>query len=194
MSAPRPLPEFWYPLARMLLVLKALLAATAPDAFGAISARVHGELRYAGAFLRRYLLALAQGLDLAPLRARPQAPASTAPPEPRATRCRAAPFPLAELPADPRPPRGPQAAASPHADWAIALHRTEILLAALRAPLPIARRLARRLARGAPPVLREAAVPWHVLRALPPALDCLLTRLDCLARPDIWSGIDPDTG
>ena len=79
-------------------------------------------------------------------------------------------------------------------DWAIALHRTEILLAALRRPLPMARRLARRLARGAPPALHEAAVPWHVLRALPPALDSLLTRLDCLARPDVWSGLDPDTG
>ncbi|MFN3913276.1 MAG: hypothetical protein ACK4OL_14575, partial [Hyphomonas sp.] len=65
---------------------------------------------------------------------------------------------------------------------------------ALRRPLPRAQRHARRLARGAPPRLRERAVPWHVLRALPPALDCLLTRLDGLARPDDWSGLDPDTG
>ncbi|MBA3069617.1 MAG: hypothetical protein FP825_14190 [Hyphomonas sp.] len=70
MSPERPLPEFWYPLARILLVLKALLAATAPEAFAGIAARVHRELIYAGAYLRRYLLAIARGLVLPPLRAR----------------------------------------------------------------------------------------------------------------------------
>ncbi|WP_396273366.1 hypothetical protein [Hyphomonas sp.] len=36
-------------------------------------------------------------------------------------------------------------------------------------------------------------MPWHILRALPPTLDWLLTRLNCLARPNLWSGLDPDT-
>jgi hypothetical protein len=192
MSPARPLPEFWYPIARVLLVLKALLAATEPGRFAAIAAHVHRELVYAGAYVRRYLLALAQDLVLAPLRVR-------APSVRSGTRVRRRPLDrplsLAEPPARKRPPgrpRGPPS--SPYVEWALALQRTETLLAALRSPLPIARRLARRLARGAPPVLREAAVPWHVLRALPPALDCLLTRLDCLARPALWSGIDPDPG
>lgn len=158
-------------------------------------------LCFAGAYVRRYLLALAQGLVLPPLRQKPQTRAPAAPKAagpyaipPRRRRLES-PLPLAEPPPVPRPARGGQdLPASPHVDWAIALHRTEILLAALRRPLPIALRLARRLARGLPPLLRALAVPWHVLRALPPALDCLLTRLDCLARPDHWSGIDPDTG
>ena len=79
MSPERPLPEFWYPIARMLLVLKALLAATSPDGYGAIAAQVHRELIYAGAFVRRYLLALARDLALPPLRQRAQAgpPAAT---------------------------------------------------------------------------------------------------------------------
>ncbi|MBA3069616.1 MAG: hypothetical protein FP825_14185 [Hyphomonas sp.] len=110
-------------------------------------------------------------------------------------RRRLAGLPLTEPPPVRRPPRArPDLPANPHAEWAIALHRTEILPAALRRSLPLALRLARRLARGQPPTLRESAVPWHVLHDLSLALDCLLTRLDGLARPDAWSGIDPDPG
>ena len=159
MSATRPLPEYWYPVAWILLVLKALLTATDPGAFGSVAAHAHRQLAYAGAFVRRFLLALARSLDLPPL-----------------------------------PTRAPAAPANPAVDWALALHRAELLLVALRRPLPLARRLARRLARGHAPSLRDLPVPWHVLRALPPALDSLRTRLDCLARPDHWSGLDPDTG
>lgn len=195
MSAPRPLPEFWYPLARMLLVLKALLAAVAPGAFASVSARVHRELRYAGAYLRRYLFALAREVVLPPLRQRPPSAA----PAPQAAsphrRPLHTPLALAERPPPPRP-RGdrPLPLPCPPVDWAIALRRTEGLLAVLRAPMPVARRLARRLSGAGAPPLRELAVPWHVLRALPPALDCLLIRLDGLARPDAWAGLDPDTG
>ena len=76
----RPLPEFWYPIARILLVLKALLATTAPSAFPSIAAHIHAELRLGGALVRRYLFALAhefqlppahQWLALAPARAGP---------------------------------------------------------------------------------------------------------------------------
>lgn len=193
MSAARPLPEFWYPVARILLALKALLAATAPEAFGLISAGVQRELRYAAAFLRRYLLALARELTLPPLRPRAAAPAPPSAGAPR--RGREAPFCLTEPPAAygasrARPPGVP----CPPVEWAIALKRAEAMLAALRGPLPFARRLARRLERGAPPALRSLAVPAHVLRAIPPALDILLMRIDIMARPDVWSGLDPDTG
>lgn len=198
MSETRPLPEFWYPVVRILLVLKSLLAATAPEGFAAISASARRELAWAGAFVRRYLLALAKTLVLPPLRQRARTPAPAVPaslPEAHARRRLARPFCFAEPPAPARAtglPRG--APSSPPVEWALALHRTEILLAALRRPLPLAQRLARRLERGAPPLLRSSAVRWHVLRALPPALDCLLTRLDCLARSDLWTGLDPDTG
>ncbi len=192
----RPLPEFWYPVARILLILKALLAATDPAAFASVAAHAHRQLAFAGAFVRRYLLALARSLDLPPLPARaPAAPRAAAPVAVPPRRRAARPFPLSEPPRAPRPPRArPDGPANPQVDWALALHRAEILLAALRRPLPLARRLARRLARGRAPSLRDLPVPWHVLRAFPPALDSLLTRLDCLARPDHWSGLDPDTG
>lgn len=191
-SPERPLPEFWYPVARILLVLNALLLAAAPGGFARISARVNRELIYAGAFARRYLLAVARGLVLPPLRARaPAAPTST----PRSRRRPLErPLPLAEPPARRRNPglqRG--APSSPETEWALALQRTEALLAALRRPLPLARRLARRLARGAAPTLRDLAIPWHIIRALPAALDILLMQLDRRARPDHWSAI-PDTG
>ncbi len=198
MSPERPLPEFWYPVARILLVLKALLTATDPGAFASVAAQAHRQLAYAGAFVRRYLLALARTLVLPPLRIR--APTASNPagqpeiPPPRRRKLDR-PLPLAEPPTPKRAPGRHRGEPSPQmVEWALALHRAEILLAALRRPLPLARRLARRLARGRAPGLRDLPVPWHVLRALPPALDCLLTRLDCLARPDHWSGFDPDTG
>ena len=194
MSPERPLPEFWYPVARILLVLRDLLRAAQPGGYGAIAAGVRRELAWAGAYVRRYLLALARGLVLPPLRLR--APASPeAAPRPR-VRCRPLdrPLTLSEPPAPNRAPGRQRGAPSPpEVEWALALQRTETLLAALRRPLPIARRLARRLARGAAPSLRDLAIPWHIIRALPPALDILLTRLDRLARPDHWQGI-PDTG
>lgn len=194
MSPERPLPEFWYPVARILLVLKALLLAAAPGGFTAISARVNRELIYAGAFVRRYLLAVARGLVLPPLRARGPAAATAAAPRLR-HRPLERPLPLGEPPARKRAPgRKRGAPSSAEIEWALALQRTETLLAALRRPLPIARRLARRLARGAAPRLRDLAIPWHIIRALSPALDILLTRLDRHARPDHWSGIAPDTG
>lgn len=51
--------------------------------------------------------------------------------------------------------------------------------------MPIARRLARRLAGGAAPTLRDLAIPQ--------ALDILLRQLDRHACPDHWSAIS-DTG
>ena len=103
MSEVRPLPEFWYPVARILLVLKSLLAATAPEGFAGLSVRVRRELAWAGAFVRRYLLALARELVLPPVRLRaPAAPASL--PDTRGRRRLARPFCLAEPPAPKRAP------------------------------------------------------------------------------------------
>lgn len=195
MSPERPLPEFWYPIARILLMLKALLAGAQPTGYGAIAAQVHRELIYAGAFVRRYLLALARELALPPLRPRapasPDAPRDTPPRRFRLDR----PLTLAEPPV-PKRPRGPSPppVGDAYVEWALALQRAEALLAALRQPLPIAKALARRLARGQAPVLREAALPWHVLRALPPWKDILLMRLDQRARPSLWAGLEIDTG
>jgi hypothetical protein len=44
LSPVRPLPDFWYPTARVFLVLKALLAATEPGRFAVIAAHVYREL------------------------------------------------------------------------------------------------------------------------------------------------------
>jgi hypothetical protein len=194
MSPERPLPEFWYPVTRILLVLRDLLRSAQPGGYGAVAAGVHRELAWAGAYVRRYLLALARTLVLPPLRLRtPAAPEAAS--RPRLRRCPLdKPLTLSEPPAPRRAPGRYRGQPSPpEVEWALALQRTETLLAALRRPLPIARRLARRLARGAAPVLRALAVPWHVIRAIPPARDIILTRLDRLARPDHWRGI-PDTG
>jgi hypothetical protein len=190
MSETRPLPEFWYPLARILLVLKALLAATAPEAFGAISAHVHRELRYVGAYLRRFLLALARRQTLPPLR--PRLP-SAAPEARRRSICLTARFSVSEPPVRRAPGRRSVPSPAP-AEWALALSRAEAMLAILRRPLTRARRLARRLEQRGPHPLRDLAVPAHILRVIAPALDTLLMRLDCLARPDLWAGLDPDTG
>jgi hypothetical protein len=193
MSRPRALPEFWYPVARMLLMLKALLMATPAAGYASISVHICRELRFAGAFLRRYLLALARTLVLPPLRAAPARPArygEALPLAPSPRRDRAPRLNLSEPPPRPRAPGAARADASdPQIEWTLAWQRTQMLLAALRHPLPIARALARRLAReGAPPagrLPRSADVP----RALAPGFDHLLQRLSHLARPDA----PPDT-
>jgi hypothetical protein len=97
MSEVRPLPEFWYPVARILLVLKSLLAATAPEGFAGLSVRVGRELAWAGAFVRRYLLALARELVLPPVRVRPPAAPASRPEARVGTRPCCAPPPCAGM-------------------------------------------------------------------------------------------------
>jgi len=117
------------------------------------------------------------------------------PPAPPTPRPRTSSFDPGEWPPAPATPSHPSGAEpTPGIEWALALNRAEALLAALRDPLPLARRLAFRLARNTAPPLRELPVRAHVLRAIPPQWDALLMRLDSLARPDAWAGMHPDTG
>jgi hypothetical protein len=195
MTPSRPLPEIWYPLAQFLLALRALIRAASPVGFAAIAARVSRELRLTGALVRRYLFALAREIALPPPRAtRPPSDPHTVYSKPGPRR-RGPAFDPGERPGLRRAahPAGPSAP-EPGIQWAVALNSAEALLAVLRNPLPAARRLAFRLARGKAPPLRELPVPSQVLRAVPPALDALLMRLDALARPDAWAGMHPNTG
>ncbi|WP_291196872.1 hypothetical protein [Hyphomonas sp.] len=195
MTPSRPLPEIWYPLAQFLLALRALIRAASPDGFAAIAARVRRELRLTSALVRRYLFAVAYGITLPPPRAtRPPADPHTVNSGPGLRRREPA-FDPGERPGACRAahPAGPSAP-EPGFQWAVALNSAEAPLAVLRNPLPAARRLAFRFARDKAPPLHELPVPSHVLRAVPPALDALLMRLDALARPDAWAGMHPDTG
>ncbi|MEQ9506947.1 MAG: hypothetical protein RLO80_11810 [Hyphomonas sp.] len=189
----RPLPDFWYPIARILLVLKALLTATAPPAFPSIAAHIYAELRLSGALVRRYLFALAHEFQLPPAHPCPApAPARQSTEAPSSARSHASGFRICE-------PislsRGGARAPVPdtYVEWALALQRVEALLAALRRPDPIARRIALRLARRRPPRLRELPVPAFVIRRIAPVFDILLMQLDALAQPDAWAGIGLDS-
>ena len=194
MTPERPHPELWHSIARMLLTLRDMLRGLSPGGFPAMATHIATELRLCGALVRRYLFALAREIILPPLRlAAAHQPTQAAPSaqvhdrarrfDPGERRCPKAAF---------RPGTAPDPA--PELQWALALHSAEVLLAALRDPLPLARRLAFRLARGKAPPLRELPVPSHVLRAVHPLFDALLMRLDALARPDAWAGMHPDTG
>jgi hypothetical protein len=192
MSNARPHPELWQPIATLLLALRALLRAADPCAFAALSARALRELRLCGAMVRRYVFILAREIIVPPPRrstprAAPHTPSEK--PRPRTSR-----FDPGEWPPARTPPRPGAAEPAQGIEWALALNRAEILLAALRDPLPLARRLALRLARHTAPPLRELPVPAHVPRAIPPKWDAHLMHLDSLARPDAWAGMHPDTG
>jgi hypothetical protein len=193
MSNARPHPELWQPIATLLLALRALLRAADPGAFAALSVRALRELRLGGAMLRRYIFILAREIIVPP--PRPPAPRAAPRTQPSSPRPRTFSFDPGEWPPAPGTPSHPSGAEpAPGIEWALALNRAEALLAALRDPLPLARRLALRLAQGKAPPLRELPVPAHILRAIPPEWDALLMRLDSLARPDAWTGMHPDTG
>jgi hypothetical protein len=195
MAPARPHPELWQPIAQVLLALRALLRAASPDSFAVIAARVCRELRLSGALVRRYLFALARDIALPPLcvpptRNDPYTRNQAVTPGRRTSRFDPGERPAARRAAPASTPPDP----APAVQWALALNAAEALLAVLRDPLPAARRLAFRLARDKSPPLRELPVPAHILRAVHPALDALLMRLDALARPDAWAGMHPDTG
>lgn len=167
----RPLPEFWYPTARILLVLKTLLTAKAPSAFPAIAAQIFTELRLGGALVRRYLFALAHEFQLPPAHQWPApAPARQSANAPSGPRNQTSGFRTCEPVSL---SRGGRRAPVPetYAERAIALQRVETLLAALRQPEPIARRIALCLARRRPPRLRELPAPAFVIRRIAPVFD-----------------------
>ncbi len=93
-------------------------------------------------------------------------------------------FPLIEAPS-----RSTGAASGPdppELQWAILIEAAARLAAVLANPAPHARRFGTLLTPG----LRELPVPWHVIRRVGPFVDTLLMRLDQLARPQAWAGLD----
>ena len=181
-------PEFWYPIARLLSALRALLRATAPEAFAAIAKEARAQLIAVTALVRRYIQVLAAELVLPPPRVRPP---STEDKTVRAAARwggRAPLFPLIENPA--RPGGGGVADDPPALQRALLMEAATRLARVLANPAPHARRLARRFGTLLHAGLREIAVPWHIIRRVGPGIDTLLLRLDQAARPQAWAGMD----
>lgn len=184
----RPHPEFWYPIARLLSALRALLRATAPEAFAAIAKEARAQLIAAAALVRRYIHVLAAELVLPPPRVRP--PSTEDNPIPATTRrgARAPLFPLIENPA--RSGGGGEGEDPPALQWTLLMEAATRLVGVLANPAPHARRLARRLGTLLHAGLRDLPAPWHVIRCVGPGIDTLLLRLDQAARPQAWAGMD----
>jgi hypothetical protein len=177
-NAPRP--DLWYPIAHLLIALRKLLRAAAPEAFSAIAREVRVPLTVITALLRRYIHVLAAEIILPPPRApRPQAEHAE---RPRAARkADRYLFPLLEIPA--RPSCASDGEDAPDLQWALLMEAARRLAEVLANPAPHARRLARRFGTLDVPGLRDLALPWHILRQIPPWLDVLVCRYDAAARP-----------
>jgi hypothetical protein len=184
-NAPRP--DLWYPIAHLLIALRKLLRAAAPDAFAAIAREVRVQITVITAMLRRYIHVLAAEIILPPTRApRPQAEHAE---RPRAARkAERYLFPLLEIPARASCAGGSEDPAA--LQWAILMEAARRLAEVLANPAPHARRLARRFGTLDVPGLRDLALPWHILRQIPPWLDVLVCRYDAAARPEAWAGLD----
>lgn len=182
-------PDFWYPIAALLSALRKLLRATAPDGFAAIALDARAHLAAITALIRRYLYVLAAEMILPPLR-RIDPLTEEAASRSSAGSSRYS-FPLLEQPS-------PRSSASqgedpPDLQLALLLEAADRLVAVLANPAPHARRLARFLQRACEPILRELALPWHVIRRIGPGIDTLLMKLDRAARPEAWRGIEIDS-
>jgi hypothetical protein len=187
----RPRPDLWHPIAALLRALRTLLQAAAPEAFAAIAGEARARLVVLTALVRRYIHILAAEIILPPSRSRAPLPDNPAH-APSARRAGGYLFPLIETPS--RPGRGTGGGEDPPAlQWALLMEAAARLAEVLRDPAPHARRLARRFGTLTVPGLRDLAVPWHITRRIDPALDVLICRLDALARPEAWAGLDPDT-
>ena len=177
----RTRPEFWYPIARLLSALRALLRATAPDAFAAIAKEARAQLIAVTALVRRYIHVLAAGLVLPPPRVRPPSTEDMPALVSARSGARATLFPLIEHPA--RPGSASSGEDPPALQWALLMQAAERLVSVLANPAPHARRLARRFGTLLHAGLREAPAPWHIIRRLGPGIDTLLLRLDqCFPR------------
>jgi hypothetical protein len=181
----RPHPDLWYPIAALLSALRRLLRAADPYAFADIAGEARAQLAVLTALIRRYIHILAAELILPP-------PRATAPrPDPPAAEARRAGgylFPLIEAP--PRAGASSPGEDPPELQWALLMESARRLVSVLADPARHARRLARRFGTLLTPGLRDLPVPWHITRRIPPGLDMLLTRLDQLARPKAWAGLD----
>ena len=184
-------PKFWYPIARLLFALRALLRDTAPEAFAAIAKEARAQLIAITALVRRYIHVLAAELVLPPPRVK-HPPTEEKPKPPAAQRGARAPlFPLIEKPS--RSGGGGEGEDPPALQWALLMQAAEQLVRVLADPAPHARRLARRFGTLLHAGLREAPAPWHIIRRVGPGIDTLLLRLDQAARPHAWAGLWVDT-
>jgi hypothetical protein len=181
-------PEFWYPIARLLSALRALLRATAPGAFAAIAQEARAQLIAITALVRRYIHVLAAELVLPPPRVRPPSTDDNPAPVPAQRGARAPLFSLIETPA--RPGAHSAGEDPPALQWALLMQAATRLASVLANPAPHARRLARRFGTLLHAGLRELPAPWHVIRRVGPGIDMLLLRLDEAARPQAWAGMD----
>lgn len=183
----RPHPEFWYPIARLLSALRALLRATAPEAFAAIAKEARAQLMAAAALVRRYIHVLAAELVLPPPCVRPPSTEHVA--DARASRRSGGYlFPLIE--GSSRASRSTTGEDPPSLQWALLMEAAARLAEVLANPAPHARRLARRFGTLLVSGLRELPARWHVIRRVGPGIDTLLLRLDQAARPEAWAGMD----
>jgi len=186
MSNP-PRADLWYPIAHLLIALRRLLRNAAPEAFAAIAREVRVQLAVITALLRRYIYVLAAEIILPPRCApRPQA---EHPAKPRAShRADCYLFPLLELPA--RTSHASHGEDAPELQCALLMEAARRLAEVLADPAPHARRLARRFGTLTVPGLRDLALPWHILRRIPPWLDVIVCQYDAKARPEAWAGLD----
>jgi hypothetical protein len=182
----RPHPDLWYPIAALLSALRKLLRATSPGDFAAIAREARAQLIVITALVRRYIHILAAEILLPPPRAiAPQADHTAGGAPQGAGRYV---FPLIEMPSRASGPRDGED--PPELQWALLMESARRLVSVLADPARHARRLARRFGTLLTPGLRDLPVPWHITRRIPPGLDMLLTRLDQLARPKAWAGLD----
>ncbi|MEQ9505609.1 MAG: hypothetical protein RLO80_05020 [Hyphomonas sp.] len=180
-----PHPDLWYPIAALLSALRKLLQAADPYAFASIAREARAQLAVITALIRRYIHILAAELVLPPPRA--TVPSAD---NPGAGTSHASGylFPLIETPS--RASASSAGQDPPELQWAILMDAAERLVSVLANPARHARRLARRFGTLLVPGLRETPVPWHVTRRVGPFVDTLLMRLDQLARPQAWAGLD----
>ncbi|MFN3312720.1 MAG: hypothetical protein ACK46Q_04555 [Hyphomonas sp.] len=189
MTAPRPHPELWNTLVHLLGLLRQLLAATAPEAFAAISAEARARLAHLTAMVRRYIHILAAEIILPPLQTAPAYP--SVPAQVKCQRASRETFALLEHPPMPGQCHTPASERDPpELQWALLWEAALRLSAVLRDPARHARRLARYRQRGHAAPLRGLPVRWAVLRRLGAAADACLTRFDQLAQPAAWAEID----
>lgn len=78
----------------------------------------------------------------------------------------------------------------PELQWALISEAAMRLVEVLRDPARYVRRLARGRESGNPAPLRVLPLRWAALRRLGAGADASLTRLDQMARPAAWAGID----
>jgi len=105
--------------------------------------------------------------------------------------CRIDPlFPLAEQRDWPRRVHAPGGEGPPALQWALLWQAVSQLVSVMANPAPHARRLARFVRPRTDDATRELPARWHVIRRLGPYVDTLLNRLDQLARPQAWEGLD----